>query len=146
MGSFSHLGDHQLALEEYQKTILLKPIDPTAYSNRAGTWIALQKYEEAIRDATIAIRFDPHYFEAYFHRGVAHAMSRQFDAAVADLSEAIRIRPESAAYALRALARKELGDAEGAKADQEQATKLGKTWPTMWFTRDPLTGASIPLR
>jgi hypothetical protein len=42
------------------------------------------------------------------------------------------------------MARKELGDLAGAKSDEEQARRLGKSGLTGFFTYDPVTGESKP--
>lgn len=142
----NHLGDYQQAQQDCDKAIQIDRSDPSAFHNRAGVWFSLQKYDEALKDATEAIRLDPDYFEARYTRGLVYGLLKQLREAAADLYEAIRLRPESAeAYALRSMARNELGDLDGAKSDQDQALKLGKAGPMKWFTRDPVTGRSIPI-
>lgn len=63
---------------------------------------------------------------AYFARGIAYARKRNYGEAVADFTEAIRLRPRFAvAYQYRGLAHKKLGDNANAEEDFAEAKKLG---------------------
>ena len=89
----------------------------------------MAEYESAIADYSEAIRLKlamPDLVYAYYGRGSAYAVRHNWDKAVADFTEAVRIDPEfSGAYHYRALVYKEMGENQKAKADLKRATELG---------------------
>ena len=52
-------------------------------------------YPSAIRHFSNAIRHDPEFVDAYYHRGIAHDCTRDYDAAVADFTEMIKLQPSN---------------------------------------------------
>jgi Flp pilus assembly protein TadD len=69
----------------------------------------------------------PKYAEGYHLRGKAHTKKGNHAAALKDLTEAIRWRPNSAKlYAERAEIHRNLGDDKAAKEDDRIAEKLRK--------------------
>jgi len=63
---------------------------------------------------------------AYHERGVAYGQRREYDKAIADCTEAIRLDPASAVtYYVRGLAYEKKGDKAKAEADFAKAKKLG---------------------
>ncbi len=87
-----------------------------------------QKFEPAIRMLNRAIELDPWLASAYNARGYAYLRLLNFNRALIDFSEALRLQPNYVnAYVNRAAARKRLGDATGAAADQRKADGLSAT-------------------
>jgi tetratricopeptide (TPR) repeat protein len=86
------------------------------------------EYDEAIKTSSQAIGQKPDSAAAYLYRGRAyHYRNAMGDhqRAIGDFSEAIRLAPESSdAYYSRALARRDLGQAELAAADETKAREL----------------------
>jgi len=56
--------------------------------------------------------------QAHLNRGFCYALTRDYDQAIADFTETVRLKPDSAqAYFNRGIAYREKGDSERAKAD-----------------------------
>jgi tetratricopeptide (TPR) repeat protein len=62
--------------------------------------------------------------DAYRHRGDAYLFNGKVDLAIADLTEAIRLKPSADAYTSRGAAYYQKGDVARAKADWAQAERL----------------------
>ena len=124
--AYADWGKYAKAIADYTQAIVLNPKFAEAYNNRGLACIYLGKYFEAIGNYTQAIAFNPKYAEAYNNRGVAHNYLKQYPAAVKDFTKAIELAPTTAAYYLnRAEVYRVLGQEDNAKADEEQAQKLG---------------------
>ena len=97
----------------------------TAALDRGDTDLALRWFHDAIRaSGTFALGF--------LGRGLAHLRNGDFDAAVADLSEAIRLSDDARGYFLRALAYEGKADHRRSWADRREA-----------FRRDPRVAHSL---
>ncbi|MGH7821281.1 MAG: tetratricopeptide repeat protein, partial [Candidatus Binatia bacterium] len=73
---------------------------------------------------------------ARHRRGVVYRSRSKFDAAIADLSEAIRLSPESAVVRLdRGIARSSKGDYAGAIDDYSEAIRLDPGLAPAWWNR-----------
>lgn len=82
--------------------------------------------DQQIAGCTALIQEDPKNEAAYFNRGLVHGRDlQQYDRAVADFDQAIRLNPQdAAAYHSRAMSYERLGQKDRAEADFEQAAKL----------------------
>jgi hypothetical protein len=88
-------------------------------------WWYKKQYDRAIADYTEAIRLDPKFHYAYYHRGVAWSDKKQYDRAIADYTDAIKLDPKYAnAYAHRGDAWLDKNDYESAIADFTDAIML----------------------
>lgn len=70
--AYSHLGQQQLAIEDYTEAIRLKPDLVVAYNNRGNTFNRLGQYQNAIQNYNKAIRLKPDHADAYQNRAVAY--------------------------------------------------------------------------
>ena len=69
--AYVELGQYQMAIEDYNKAIRLKPgIMLQAYNNRGNVYTKLGQYQMAIEDFNKAIRLKPDYAYAYNNRGI----------------------------------------------------------------------------
>jgi tetratricopeptide (TPR) repeat protein len=96
----------------------------TAALDRGDTDLALTWFNDTVRaDAASPLGF--------LGRGLAHLRNGDFDAAIADLSEAIRLG-DARGYFLRALGYEGKGDCDRSRADRREA-----------FRRDPRVAHSL---
>jgi tetratricopeptide (TPR) repeat protein len=95
------------------------------YVQQGRELVQKNKFTEALSPLERATDTDPWSAPAYNLRGYAHLRLRQFDQAVADCSEAIRLQPNFLnAYENRASARRHKGDNVGAQQDARKVSDL----------------------
>lgn len=91
---YQETGKLDLAEADYKTLIAADPKDPDAHHNLG--YIALRYREDyplAIRHFTDAIRVNPEYAEAYYHRGLAEERMGDKAAAIQDYRQALNIFP-----------------------------------------------------
>ena len=114
-------GDSEAALSRDTFGIP-EPQTALEFVTRAGDWLRIKLYDNAIADCTRAIDLGCHDPRAHIFRGLAFSEKKEFDKSIADYNDAIPLDPQSAfAYAARAnawIAKKDYGraDADLAKA------------------------------
>jgi tetratricopeptide (TPR) repeat protein len=80
---------------------------------------------DQIAGCTAVVQANPQNDAAYYLRGGAYLKLHQYDQAIADFDEEIRLDPQDAdAYDGRGNAYKELGQTDRAQADFDQAHRL----------------------
>jgi Flp pilus assembly protein TadD len=141
----------QDALNSYNKAIQFDPDDSTAYNNRGAAYQTMGDLDRAISDYSTAISLDARNATAYANRGMAFNTRADFglggvvasagggqtvttgywgasdtrQQAIADLTEAIRLNPNSAkAYYNRALAYQQRGQTVEAQRDFDRTSQL----------------------
>jgi tetratricopeptide (TPR) repeat protein len=83
--------------------------------------------EKAIADFTGAMRVNPQYAKAYYHRGQSYTAQGQYEKAIADCTEAIRLEPgEPLFYFGRAQAYRAFGNQAEARRDERRFQELMK--------------------
>jgi len=82
-----------------------------------------------------AIRLDPNDAGAYPSRGLAYATLGQYEKAIEDLTEAIRLNPNAFIYGSRGLAHATLGQYEKAIEDYTEAIRLDPNFAHFYFVR-----------
>ena len=73
-----------------------------AHVGRGRSWGELQRQDAAIKEFTLAIRINPEFDLAYFHRAVAWEASGEVEQALDDYTNAIRLNPENDEARVRA--------------------------------------------
>lgn len=87
-------GQYEEAIEEYTKVIEANATTTTrvkAYINRAGAYINLERYDEAIADCTEAITLEPQRVRAYLYRATAYNTMGDYELAIADCTKVIEM-------------------------------------------------------
>lgn len=97
-----------------------------AYNQRALRYLDLDQADRAMEDFNAAIRYAPHYAQAYLNRASLHLVRRDYASAVADYSRVTEIAPEHhVGYAARCWARGLSGaDLALARADCDAALRI----------------------
>jgi tetratricopeptide (TPR) repeat protein len=145
--AYGNKREYDNAIADYNEAIDLDPNEANAYCNRGAVYGEKREWNKAIADLTEAIRLNPKYVGAYFQRGCAY-MGRgcpsggglvrafawgflgrgkdDFNRAITDLTEAVRLKPDCAeAYYCRGVALKGKGEKSKAEADFAEAKRLG---------------------
>jgi len=118
------LGQVDAALPDLDKATDLNPNLTRAYDERGRIYLDKGNRPRAIEEFTKSIRTQST-TDGYYQRGLAYEAMGEHQKAVADFDSAIaQQRDAPYAYRARALARANLGDAEGAKEDRETAQRI----------------------
>jgi tetratricopeptide (TPR) repeat protein len=88
------LGQHQRAIEDYDKAIHLDPEFIDAYINRGLAYVGLCHHQQAKEDYDKAISLDPNSTGAYNNRGLVYMKLGQYQQAIEDYDKAISLDPE----------------------------------------------------
>ena len=89
-------GQIDLAIEDYNKAVELKPNDAGLYYNRGLAYNKKGKVDLAIKDFDKAIELSPNNADVYNNRGDAYGAKGEFDKAFTDFRKAIELKPDSA--------------------------------------------------
>ncbi|GKT34548.1 hypothetical protein ADUPG1_007886 [Aduncisulcus paluster] len=66
-----------------------------AFSNRSLCYYKLGKFDEAIKDASEALRIDPSYIKPYIRRADSYVKLKQYIQALQDYSDALLLKPKN---------------------------------------------------
>lgn len=121
----SEVVDVNEAIDYFTTWIRAFPQDPWGYHARSIIWAEVRKdFELALRDSDEEIRLCPN-VPAYNSRGLIHSLMREYDKAIDDFNEAIRLDPVPTwAYLNRGYARYLKKEIEKAIADYDEAIRL----------------------
>jgi tetratricopeptide (TPR) repeat protein len=118
------LGEMDAALADYQAAADLNPVLPEAHSGIALIYIERHDINHALEHLNKSISLHPT-VEAFYQRGQILEAQGQHAKAIADYDRAIaEERDAPYMYRARALAKANMGDADGAHADREIAGKI----------------------
>ncbi|TET52857.1 MAG: tetratricopeptide repeat protein [Anaerolineales bacterium] len=119
------------------------PMNARLRLQRGFAYMALEAYDFALDDFSIALELDPLLAEAYVGRGEAYFHLKQWSAALADFSQALALNPELAdAYAWRGYVLSERGEYASALGALYEATYIdvGSARFHLWLA-EALAGA-----
>lgn len=95
------LQKYEQAAEDFTKAIALAPDAPVPFLNRAISYEAMGRFDDAIADCKTAIINDPEEYAAWFNLGNVEVRVRDYDAALNAYSRASRLAPGIAGYRLK---------------------------------------------
>ncbi len=126
---YSNLKKYNKALNDFEKVIELDPAYKDAYFNR-GFYVfeKIGNYQEAINDYNMYLDLNKNGDNAfaYSNRGYAKYKLNNFDGAMQDIQESIRLNPDNSfVYKNRALIYISLDSLDQACQDLEYANALG---------------------
>jgi tetratricopeptide (TPR) repeat protein len=92
--------------------------------------------EQRLRGCTSVIAREPGNPVVWLNRGLAHVAQKQYDRAITDFAEAIRLKPDFVeAFFSRGVALRLKGEPERAIADYNEALRLRPDYVIAWFNR-----------
>lgn len=126
-------GRMEEALELLSQGVRFFPLDARLRCNRAGLLIRMKRYREGIADATAALDMDIEYEKAMNFRAYALLETEEYELALADLNNALKLKPVDVANLLnRAHCLRALGRLEEAEKDAQYAEGLRKSYEEDW--------------
>jgi len=93
-------------------------------NNRAATLIQLERFEEAIKDADIALLLNPRYAKAYLRRSSAYEKTERTEEALRDTKRALELEPSNATVRKSVLRLQKIEDDRLEKLKEETMSKL----------------------
>ncbi|MFN8449546.1 MAG: hypothetical protein U0521_13425 [Anaerolineae bacterium] len=70
--TYQNLQEYELAIADYDHTIMLDPTDIPSYYDRSIAYSFLHQYEAALADVNRVLELDPNSAIAYGHRGLVY--------------------------------------------------------------------------
>ena len=116
--AYSFSDRHERAIEDYRKAIALNGNVGVYYANRGWAYTVLGQAEMAIADLDKAIQLTPDNLKAYENRAIAYMKLKDYPHAIANYTAALELGPTRWQYLHRAEAKRAMGDAAGAAADE----------------------------
>jgi tetratricopeptide (TPR) repeat protein len=115
------------AIDAYTNALNTNSQDVVALNRRGVAKAALKDYPGAIADYTLAIAFQPNFYNAYINRGNLKVYVRDYDGALNDYQRAMRLQPlNSVAYENRAEIYSMMGRQDLALQDRGMVIQLEK--------------------
>jgi len=88
-------NNYQKALEDYNKSIILNPLDVSTLIGRGNVYGIIGKFDLAIADFSYAIKIDSLSMDAYRNRAITFINIKQYAKALPDINKAICISPQN---------------------------------------------------
>jgi hypothetical protein len=111
------------AYKDFEKAISLKSVRPDVYEGMGNIHGMRRENEKALQMYSKAIELNPKKASVYVNRGIARSMLGQNEASLQDMSKAYELEPKTTHLLYRGMARKTMGDFNGAKSDFQEILK-----------------------
>lgn len=134
--AYHHKEQNELAVQDYDQAIRLKPDYAAAFTNRGVAYDTMYQYDRAIQDHDQAIRLKPDDAPAFNGRCYAKASAGHLEEALADCNESLKLRPnDPAALDSRAFTDLKMERFQEAIADFDAALKASPQMASALFGR-----------
>lgn len=118
-------GEHDKAIQDFDKAIALDPDDADTYYYRGNSWYTKGEPDKAIRDFDKAIALSPEGADAYCNRGISWRAKGEYDKSIQDFNKAIVLNPDFAeAYNNRGISWRNKGEYGKAIRNYDKAIAL----------------------
>mmetsp|Transcript_11702 Transcript_11702/g.21591 ORF Transcript_11702/g.21591 Transcript_11702/m.21591 type:complete len:307 (+) Transcript_11702:71-991(+) len=94
------------------------------YCNRAAALTAMERYEDAIKDADVAVLLNPRYTKAYVRRSAAYEKTERTEDALKDAKHALELEPSNANIRKSVARLQKIEDERLEKLKEETISKL----------------------
>ena len=122
--ALAEAGKHREALDAVELALKVDPRSELALTTRGFIHGALGEHDKAVKDQSRVAKLVPRDSESRTNQAQALVEARRYAEAIAAATEAIALRPGNAdALSIRAYARLQMGDGEGALADLDSAAR-----------------------
>lgn len=88
-------GDFPGSIKKYTEAIKRNPTDPTAYSNRAASYVKLGELPMALKDCDKCLELDPKFIKAYVRKGNAHFVMKEYHKCIEVYEKGLKVDPNS---------------------------------------------------
>jgi tetratricopeptide (TPR) repeat protein/tRNA A-37 threonylcarbamoyl transferase component Bud32 len=136
--AYSGKGLHEQAIADYTHGLELAPNSGWLYARRAENNLQLRKFESALADCADALKLaGDHLHHTFFTRGCIYETQGEYEKALEDLSEAIKINyaphPSAHPYRLRGAVFAKMQQWDKAADDYGKALQIWPENPENWF-------------
>eukprot|EP01089_Gocevia_fonbrunei_P002202 TRINITY_DN121_c0_g1_i1.p1 TRINITY_DN121_c0_g1~~TRINITY_DN121_c0_g1_i1.p1 ORF type:complete len:262 (-),score=71.98 TRINITY_DN121_c0_g1_i1:107-892(-) len=93
---FFSSGKYADAITWYTKAIQLDPTESAFYSNRAASYMSLNKFDEALKDSESCIKAKPSWVKGHYRKGLALMALSRYGEAVNAFNKGLEVEPSNA--------------------------------------------------
>ena len=135
--AYNRKGEYDRAIQDYDRSLKLKPDDPDALINRGIAYMGKDQCDLAIRGFDRALEIRPDDANALFNRGLCYFETAQYDHALQDYDRVVKLKPDFVgAFRQRCSTRSVLGGPpETALANCNEALRLTPNDPLLLKSR-----------